>query len=214
AGGDSGDMRRRVLAGLLLPLLLLPATPALPQGAPAMNRDPMAIRAGRYRLDSAHGRITWAVNHFGLSIYRGQITGVEAQLVLDPANIARTALDVTVRVDGLRTGDADLDRHLRTADFFDLSRFPTAHFVAEKVERTGERGARVHGRLTLHGVTKPVTLRVTFNAAGVHPVSKRYTLGFDGKATIRRSEFGMTGYLPAVGDEVSLELEGEFQLQE
>lgn len=207
-------MRRRVLAGFLLPLLLLPALPALPQGVPGMNRDPMAIRAGRYRLDSTHGRITWAVNHFGLSIYRGQITGIEARLVLDPANIAGTALEVTVPIDGLRTSDADLDRHLRTADFFDLSRFPQARFVAEKVERTGDRGARVHGRLTLHGVTKPVTLRVAFNAAGVHPVSKLYTLGFDGKATIRRSEFGMTGYLPAVGDEVSLELEGEFQLQE
>ena len=147
-------MRRRVLAGFLLPLLLLPARPALPQGVPGMNRDPAAIRAGRYRLDSAHGRITWAVSHFGLSIYRGQIIGVEARLTLDPANIAGTALEVTVPVDGLRTGDADLDRHLRTPDFFDLARFPQARFVAEKVERTGDRSARVHGRLTLRGVTK------------------------------------------------------------
>ncbi|MFC0410402.1 YceI family protein [Roseomonas elaeocarpi] len=207
-------INRRAFAGLLM-LAQTMFLPAMAQDAPpAMNRDPMAIRAGNYVLDPQHGKITWAVTHVGLSLYQGQFTNLSGKLTIDPANLDRTSLQIEIPVDGLRANEPELDQHLRTPDFLDMAKFPTASFTATKVERVGERGGRVRGNLTLHGITKPVTLRVNFNAAGVHPVSKRYTLGFDGHTTIRRSQFGIVTMVPAVGDEVKLDLEGEFQLVE
>ena len=87
---------------------------------------------------------------------------------------------------------------------------PTATFRSTRVEPTATSRARVIGDFTLLGVTKPLVLDVTFNGAGVHPVSKAYTIGFSAEGAIRRSDFGMNFLVPAVGDEVRLTISGEF----
>ena len=81
------------------------------------------------------------------------------------------------------------------------------------MEPTSPTTARITGTLTLKGVTKPVSFDATFNQAGTNPVDKRYTVGFDGWAVIKRSDFGVSAFVPAVSDEVSLRLEGEFKAQ-
>ena len=104
--------------------------------------------------------------------------------------------------------------HLQTADFFDTANHPTATFVSRSVtvDSDDANEATVVGDLTLRGVTKPVTIEVEFNQAG--PSRSSYRAGFDGEATIKRSEFGVNFAIPAVSDEVELHIEGEFVLQQ
>ena len=86
-------------------------------------------------------------------------------------------------------------------------------FKSEKVVATGKDTADVEGQLTLHGVTRPVTLHATFNGAGVNPMDKHYTVGFDAKGRIKRSDFGVKTYVPLIGDEVDLILSAAFEKQ-
>jgi polyisoprenoid-binding protein YceI len=178
----------------------------------AFTRAPAEVRAGTYTLDPSHSKITWSVSHFGFSTYVGQFAKVDGQLRLDPRQPEASQLAVTVDANSVGTLDAALDKHLKSADFLDTAKFPTAAFKATRVRRTGERTAEITGDLTLHGVTRPVTLTAEFNQAGVNPIDKTYSLGFDAKGKIKRSDFGMTTYVPAIGDEVTLQIEAELKL--
>ena len=176
-----------------------------------ITTSPAAVQAGTYRLDPAHGKITWSVTHFGFSTYIGQFSHVDATLKLDPKALGATALDVTVDTNSLGTLNPALDTHLKSKDFLDVAAFPTATFKATKVTQTGAKTADIAGNLTLHGVTKPVVVHATFNQAGPNPIDKKYELGFAGTAEIMRSEFGIKAYVPAVGDKVTLTIEAEFK---
>ena len=207
-------MRTTGILGLAFAAFLIAIPPGQGEEARRFNPDPAALRAGAYELDPSHSKITWTTSHFGLSRYRGQFAGLSGRLRIDPEDPERAVLQVVVPIDGVGTFHPGLDAHLRTADFFDLPNHPTATFASTRIERLGERQARVTGDLTLRGVTRSVAFLGTFNTAGIHPVTSRYTIGFDGEAVIRRSEFGMTYAVPAIGDEVRLDLEAEFQIQD
>ncbi|MGU3536680.1 YceI family protein [Methylobacterium sp. A54F] len=180
----------------------------------AITSDPTQVRAGAYRLDPAHGKITWSLSHLGFSTYYGQITDVSGEATLDPKEPGKSRLSVTVGIDSVSGLNPKLDQHLKTPDFFDAAKYPTATFTATSVEPTSPTTARVNGDLTLRGVTKPVAFDATFNQAGISPVDKRYTVGFDGRTVLKRSDFGISAFLPILGDEVSLRLEGEFKAVE
>lgn len=181
---------------------------------PDLTQTPAEARAGTYALDSDHGKITWSVNHLGFSTYYGQFVKVEAQLVLDPADPSASRLTATVPLTQVDSNSDGLNRHLQTPDFFDTANHPTAAYVSRSVTVDADDASRatVVGDLTLRGVTRPVTIQVTFNQAGPS-MGGAYKAGFDGEAVIKRSEFGIDYALPAVGDEVKLHLEGEFVLQ-
>ena len=187
---------------------------ALSAGAAAqaqISTSPAATQAGTYKLDPAHGKITWSVTHFGFSTYVGQFSHVDATLKVDPKAVGASALDVTVDANSLGTLNAALDTHLKSKDFLDVATFPTATFKATKVTQTGEKTADITGDLTLHGVTKPVVVHATFNQAGVNPLDKKYEIGFAGAAEITRSDFGIKAYVPAISDKVTLTIEAEFK---
>lgn len=205
-------MRRLNAACFMLSMSVsMLVSPGWGEEAVRFDTDPAAVRPGTYELNAGNSKITWTIDHYGLSHYRGQFADLSGTLTIDPGRPEQATLQVTVPMDGLGTLHERLDAHLRSADFFDMERFPTATFTATHIERIGDRQASVTGDLTLHGVTRPVTFTSTFNAAGVHPVTKKYLLGFDGVTTIRRSDFGMTYGVPGLGDEVQLDLEAEFQ---
>ncbi|MGV8929271.1 MAG: YceI family protein [Brevundimonas sp.] len=176
---------------------------------------PAEVQAGAYALDSAHGKITWSVNHLGFSTYYGQFVNVEATLTLDPANPSASSLTATIPLTDVDPNSDGLKAHLQTADFFDTANHPVATFVSRSVtvDSDDPTEATVVGDLTLRGVTRPVTMEVEFNQAGPS-MGNTYKVGFDGEATIKRSEFGINYALPAVSDEVELHLEGEFILQQ
>lgn len=161
-----------------------------------------------YKLDASHTAITWHVNHFGFSTPSGKFMSVDGEVTLDEANPAASSVKVTVDVAGINSGVPKLDEHLKTPDFFDVAKFPTATFVSKKVELTGKDTAKVEGDLTLRGVTKPVVLDVKLNKIGEN-MFKLKTAGFTASTTIKRSEFGMTTYVPNLGDDVKIDIESE-----
>ncbi len=171
----------------------------------------LAVKPGHYRLDPAHGKITWSVNHLGYSTYSGMFGGVSADLVLDPKDVGKIALTATVDTATVDTLNPKLNAELVGDGWFNSKAFPQATFKSTKITITGPQTARVDGDLTLHGKTFPIILSATFNNAGVDPVDKQYTVGFDGASIVRRSTFGVSQYVPLVGDNVILRLEGEFK---
>ena len=192
-------------AVLALALLALPA-----RAQEAGTSDPAAVKAGTYVLDPGHSRVTWSVTHLGFSTYTGLLPAAEGTLVLDPAAPEKSTLAVTLHTGKVGTLDSELDKHLKGEGFFNVAKFPTATFKATQIVATGKT-AKITGDLTLLGVTKPVTLDATFNQAGTNPLDKTYSLGFDAKAVIKRSDFGMKTYVPAVSDEVTLQIETELK---
>ncbi len=182
----------------------------------ALTKVPSEVRAGAYALDAAHGKITWSVDHLGFSTYYGQFVNVQAQLTLDPTNPVNSSLTATIPLTEVDSNSDGLDRHLQTADFFDTANHPTATFVSRSITLDADDAneATVVGDLTLRGVTRPVTMEVEFNQAGPS-MGNTYKAGFDGEATIKRSEFGITYGIPmGLGDDVKLHIEGEFILRQ
>ena len=208
-------MRRFLLAaGLTAGLALVAGGGVVAQAA--LTQTPSEVRAGTYELDASHGKITWSVSHLGFSTYIGQFVNVSAQLTLDPANPANSSLTATIPLTDVDSNSDGLNGHLQTPDFFDTANHPTATFVSRSVtiDADDPNEATVVGDLTLRGVTRPVTIEVEFNQAGPS-MGGVYKAGFDGEATIRRSEFGIEYGIPmGLGDEVELHIEGEFVLKE
>ena len=177
----------------------------------ALTQAPAEVQAGTYKLDPDHGKITWSVDHLGFSTYVGQFVNAQADLILDPANPSASRLTATIPLTEVDTNSDGLDAHLQTADFFDTANHPVATFVSRSVtiDADDPSEAVVVGDLTLRGVTRPVTMDVEFNQAGPS-MGGVYRAGFDGEATIKRSDFGVDYALPVLGDEVTLHIEGEF----
>lgn len=205
-------MKRSTLV-LLASLTAGLALPAFAQSAGAPTTDLAQVEGGHFAVDKSHAKIIFSTTHFGFSTYYGIFTDFDAKLDFDPKAPAKSALDVTINTDGIDTTNPKLDAHLKSPDFFDAAKFPTATFKATKIDVTGKTTGTITGDLTLHGVTKPVTLKATFNGGGVNPLSKAYVLGFNATGTIKRTEFGITTYAPLVGDDVELTISAEFDRQ-
>ncbi len=161
-----------------------------------------------YKLDPTHTAITWHVSHFGFSTPSGKFMNVDGTLVLDEANPAASSVKVEIKVADGKSGVTKLDDHLAGPEFFDVAKFPTATFTSTKVELTGKDTAKVTGDLTIHGITKPATLDVKLNKIGEN-FMKVPTAGFTASTTLKRSDFGMTTYLPGLADDVKIDIESE-----
>lgn len=192
--------------------LLLLAAAASPAGAQqAATRNPADVQAGTYSIDPDHTQIGFTLSHMGFSNYSGRLSGVTGTLTLADGDRSASKLSVTVPAKSFSTTSQKLDEELVSADWFDAKKFPSITFTSTKVTPTGADSATITGDLTLHGVTKPVTLTAHFIGAGNNPLSKAYTVGFDATGTVKRSDFGVTKYVPLIGDEVQLDLHGAFQ---
>ena len=184
------------------------AVAAQPTG-PA-DADPEAVTAGHYAVEPSHTRLQFSLSHMGFTRWSGDLTGASGSLVLDPKNPAAAKVEVTLPVASVATTNATLDEELRGPQWLDAAAHPTIRFVSTRVVRDGAREATVTGDLTFHGVTRPVTLRAVFNGAGIDPIAKAYTVGFDATTTIRRSDFGVTTYVPLIGDAVDIRISAAF----
>jgi polyisoprenoid-binding protein YceI len=191
-------------------IALFAATALAALAAPCCAADLSKAEGGRYALDKRHTRIIFAINHLGFSTYYGFLSELSGSLDLDPASPTKSMLSVTIELDGIVTMDSELDAKLKSDAFFDVAKFPKATFKSTAVELTGEGTGKLTGELTLHGVTKPVNLDVTFNGAGSPPMTKIYVVGFDAVGTLKRSDFDIKNFIPFVGDEVKLSISCEF----
>lgn len=187
---------------------LAATAPSLAHAAPLA--DVGKVEGGSFAIDKNHAKIIFSTSHFGFSTYYGLFTDFDAKLTFDPKAPERSAIEVTVNLNGIETTNPKLDEHLKSPEFFDVAKYPTAAFKATHITLTDPSHGTVTGDLSLHGVTKPVTLNASFNGGGVNPMTKAYVLGFNATGVIHRSEFGIKTFVPAVGDDVTLTISGEF----
>ena len=162
-----------------------------------------------YAIDPHHTQITFAWTHFGFSHLSGRFDQIEGTFNFDPAAPTRSNVQVSIPIASISTGVADLDEDLRSDGFFDAEKFPNATFKSTSVKSSGKDKLAVSGDLTIHGVTRPVTLDVTINKIGMHPLGKRAAAGFDASTTIKRTDFGVTKYAPNVSDEIQIHISTE-----
>jgi len=162
-----------------------------------------------YKLDPTHTDVIATWNHLGFSKPSAHFGNVDGTLVYDAANVGASRVEVTLPLSGLNSFTGKFDEHLRSADFFEAAKFPAATFKSTKVESAGEGKLKVTGNLTIKDITKPVVLDVTLNKAGEHPMKKVPAIGFNATATVKRSDFGVGAYAPAVSDEVQLSITTE-----
>jgi polyisoprenoid-binding protein YceI len=162
-----------------------------------------------YQLDPTHTMVLFSWNHFGFSNPTADLGIGKGTLVFDAADPAKSSVDVTMPLAKLDTHVSALDEHLKKPDFFDAAKYPVVTFKSTKVEALGGDHFKVTGNLTVHGVTKPVVLDATLNKSGQHPMLKVPAIGFDATATIKRSDFGVGAYVPAVSDEIQIRITTE-----
>jgi polyisoprenoid-binding protein YceI len=206
-------MRKLSLPGGLLAAFISLASGDLALAQQVASPDPASVKAGTYKIEPYHTQVAFTISHFGFTNFSGLFSGASGSLVLDPAKPSAARLDVTIPVQSVQTTVTQLDGMLKGDQWFDAGKFPNATFTSTKVELSGKDSAVVVGNLTLHGVTKPVTLEAHFIGAGVNPLDKSFTTGFEATGTIKRSEFGVSTYAPLIGDDVRLTIAGAFVLQ-
>lgn len=165
-----------------------------------------------YQIDPTHTFPSFEISHFGFSTYRGRFDKTSGSITLDRDKKTGSA-DVTIDAASVSTGVPKLDDHLRNPDFFDTTKHPTIRFKSQDFKFNGDKLVAVNGNLTLHGVTKPVSLTVSSFLCGDHPLKKVPMCGADATTTLKRSDFGMSKYSPNIGEDVLLRIEIEAHAQ-
>ncbi|MBY0407178.1 MAG: YceI family protein [Rickettsiales bacterium] len=190
---------------------------AMPAAALAQTTPLSEMPSGTYSIDPAHTSVTWRVSHLGLSNYTARFAKVSGTMDFDPADPTKSTLKVSVDPLSVKTDypDAatkDFDKELATGkDWFNGTEFRAITFTSTQIVKTGANTGDITGDLTFLGVTKPLVLHATFNGAySKKPFMDTPGMGFSATGTLKRSEWGMTTYIPNLGDEVQLVIETEF----
>ncbi len=200
-------------AALAVALFAAPAAMAAPG---VTSTKPADLPAGHYVLDKTHASVVAKLSHMGFSNYQFRFTKVDAHFDYDPKNPAASKISVTIDPASIDTSTGPdafgvkFNQELAGDGWLEANKFPTATFVSTKVEPGAAQTGKVYGDFTLHGVTKPIVLDVTFNGVGSGFVPGSVKTGFSASTTIKRSEFGVSKYVPLVGDDVQLNIEVEF----
>lgn len=173
-----------------------------------------ARAAETFKVDRDHTNIVFIVNHLGYSRMIGQFQEFDGQFAFDEQAVENSSVELTIKTASVDTDHQARDDHLRSPDFFNAAEFPEMTFKSTKIEKTGDKTGKITGDLTLLGVTKPVTLDVTFNQKAPHPLPQYngvLVAGFSATTKLLRSDFGMKTFVPAIGDEIEIIIEVEGQ---
>ncbi len=168
-------------------------------------------QSATYKIDKAHSEADFTIRHMAISNVHGRFGNIAGTIVYDDKDVAKSMVDATIDVSTVDTGVAARDGHLKSPDFFDVAKFPTMTFKSASVAKSSD-GFDVTGNLTLHGVTKPVTLHVVASKEQVGMDGKSVARGFEATATLHRQDFGLVwnGTLKsgdnALGDDVKIDI--------
>lgn len=192
------------------------AKTAVASAADAMMPDTSIsdIPSGTYVMDKTHGYVTFSYWHQGYTKPVLRFDDVDAILTLDAESPINSSVDVTINADSINTAVPKFDKHIKNEDMFDVVNYPTITFKSTKLSQTNAATGTLTGDLTMKGVTKPITLDVTFNKAGNHFRTKKPMAGFSAKGKLMRSDWNLGYAAPNVGDEVNLVIEAEFNTAE
>ena len=169
--------------------------------------------AATYQIDTVHSSVVFKAKHLGASNFYGRFNDVTGSIDFDAASPAAGKVKLDIKAESVDTNNEQRDNHLRSPDFFDAKQFPAISFQSTKVAKATDDALDVTGNLTLHGVTKPVTLRVVKTGAGKHPRSGKDLIGFETKTTIKRSDFGMQFMQGPLSDEIEVIISVEAAVQ-
>lgn len=167
-----------------------------------------ALAADHYTVDPRHTFPSFEINHLGFSIQRGRFNESAGKVTLDPKS-GTGNIQIAINAASISTGLAELEKHLRSEDFLDAARYPQITFTSDKLTFKDGQLTAVDGYLTLHGKTKPVHLTVDHFHCGLNMISMKSVCGANATTTIKRSDFGVSKYVPAVGEEVKIEIQIE-----
>lgn len=162
-----------------------------------------------YTIDPTHSHIMFMIDHLGFAKIVGLFSDFSGTLSFDPNNVPASKLKVAIKTESLQTQFAPRDKDLKGADWFNSTEFPEITYVGGQFAKKDDHTGTITGKLTLHGVAKPVTLDVVVNKVGQNPLDKINSAGFSARGTLKRSDFGMKTFLGAIGDEVDLIVEIE-----
>jgi polyisoprenoid-binding protein YceI len=185
-----------------IPLLLMST---LTMTASLVLPVPADAAADLYTIDGAHTIPYFLVSHLIFSTQHGRFDKTSGKVMLDMA-AKKGTVDITIDASSIDTADAKRDEHLRGEDFFNVQKFPTITFKSDKLKFKGDKLVGAEGELTLLGVTKPVKLKFSRFNCGENVIYKKFYCGGDASTTIKRSEFGMTKFAGAIGDEVTIHI--------
>lgn len=166
-----------------------------------------AKAAEEYALDGAHTAVYFRISHGGFSETYGRFNNVGGTLSVDK-EAANSSLEVTIKTDSIDTGNAKRDEHLRAPDFLNAKQFPAITFKSTSVSSSAEGQLEVKGDFTMHGVTKPITLKLTGGKVGEFPKGVTRT-GYSTHVDLKRSDFGMDKFVGMIGDEVHIAISFE-----
>ncbi len=180
------------------------AAAALGLAAAAVSAAPVT-----YTVDTTHSRVTFYINHFGFSNSVGEFKLADGTFIFDNDDWSKSKVDAKIPVQTLELGDLKWNTHVLSPDFLESTKYPEITFVSKKVEKLDATHGKLHGELTIKGVTKSVVLDLTVNKVGEHPIRKTQAAGFTATTTVKRTEFGVSLYAPAVADDVVIRIEVE-----
>lgn len=173
----------------------------------ATSLSPAAF-ADSYTVDPMHTFTHFTISHLGFSTMHGRFDKSSGKVMLD--RTAKTgSVDISIETASVNTGIAKRDDHLKSPDFFNAAEFPAITYKSSSMKFKGDLPSSIEGNLTMNGVTKPVTLTIGAIKCDTNPMNKKYECGADASAQIKRSAFGITYGLPAIGDDIGLSFEVE-----
>lgn len=175
------------------------------------SADPIDAPAGAYHVDPHHWSVTFDVDHLHYARFVMRFDKMDAALDFHPEDPAASKVAAHIAAASLDTNVAELDELVRGPDLLDSERFPEITFVSTALRPTGKSSGEMDGELTIHGVTRPVTLSVAFNGGAPNPLTSHHTLGFSASGHFSRADFGLSHWYPAVGNEIRVRIEAEFE---
>lgn len=189
---------------------LFAAAGALPVMAD-LSTNPLSAPKGRYNIHPPHTVVMFCIPHYGgTSNFCGWFAKISGTLQFSGSQPANGKVDVKIDLSRVETRSAELD-HLLRDDFFEVGKFPTATFQSTSAKVTGPNQGEITGNLTIHGATKPVTLKAKFNGGQPNPIGSGYVIGFSAEGTIKLDDFTFprVAWRTFIGDEVTLRIEAE-----
>lgn len=178
---------------------------------PKVKTGIVNLKPGSYQIDPQHTSVLFKINHMGMSTFVGRFNSSDASLEFDPAHMENAKLSAVINIASIDVNNKDLEETLRGSSWFDTEKYPQALFETTSVQLVDQTHAKFTGNLKLHGVSAPIVLDVAFNGGGENMLTGRYTIGFTATTHFKRSQFGIDYLVPAVADEVNVEVFAEFQ---
>ncbi len=180
---------------------------------PNFTTELKTLRAGQYQLDPQHSFLLFKVDHLGLSKIVGRFNKLEASLDFDPENPTGLKLSGLIAANSIDLNNDDLEETLQDDTWFNSALYPQISFVSTTVSLTNEGKINIEGILAMRGTERPVSLLAKFNGGADNRLTRKYTIGFSAQTSISRSDFGMDTFSAFIGDDIEIELHGEFQRQ-